>query len=174
MVVASPSCVVQSVVASTVFGEIYSDNAGKTWHNSTGGGVSLSVRFLGQNGDGGMKYACSGTYFNDKLQQIQVGTRAPLTACVGLKGNPGCCRAVRLLSPALISRPGLPPPLAAPRVWASPWTVVRRSRRTTPTWTALPGSAPSPRTPRGMWRQVRRWAVLSVGALRAVRRAYHL
>ena len=71
-VVRDVAAVLQSAVATTVFGEIYSDDAGKTWHNSTGGGESMSVRFLGVNGDGGMKYACAGTYFNDKLQQVQV------------------------------------------------------------------------------------------------------
>ena len=79
------AAVLQSAVATTVFGEIYSDDAGKTWHNSTGGGVSMSVRFLGVNGDGGMKYACAGTYFNDKLQQVQVcvAVCAERHGCIG-------------------------------------------------------------------------------------------
>ena len=81
------AAVLQSAVATTVFGEIYSDDAGKTWHNSTGGGESLSVRFLGVNGDGGMKYACAGTYFNDKLKQIQVGVRG-MGPCASGPGVP--------------------------------------------------------------------------------------
>ena len=32
----------------------------------------MSVRFLGPNGDGGLKFACAGTYMDSHLQQFQV------------------------------------------------------------------------------------------------------
>ena len=36
--------------------------AGTTFHQSIGGGLSQSVRYLGKNGDGGHKFGCAGTY----------------------------------------------------------------------------------------------------------------
>jgi len=53
---------VNSVVVSSVFGELYSDDAGHTFKRSIGGGLSQSVRFVGLNGDGGHKYGVTGQY----------------------------------------------------------------------------------------------------------------
>jgi hypothetical protein len=52
----------QTVVVSSVFGELYSTDAGATWGQSIGGGTSQSVRYLGVNGDGGKKFGVTGTY----------------------------------------------------------------------------------------------------------------
>jgi hypothetical protein len=53
---------VQSIVVSSIFGELYSTNDGTTFQGSTGGGTSQSVRFVGVNGDGGEKFGVTGTY----------------------------------------------------------------------------------------------------------------
>jgi hypothetical protein len=44
--------IVQSIVVSSILGELYSDDAGASFQQSTGGGTSQSVRFIGTNGDG--------------------------------------------------------------------------------------------------------------------------
>lgn len=68
MVLAPPSrfcvtCVVsQTIVVSSIFGELYSDDAGKSFKPSTGGGTSQSVRYIGVNGDGGLKFGVTGQY----------------------------------------------------------------------------------------------------------------
>jgi len=51
-----------SIVVSSVFGELYSDDSGATFSQSVGGGQSQSVRYLGANGDGGLKYGVTGIY----------------------------------------------------------------------------------------------------------------
>jgi hypothetical protein len=53
---------VQTVVVASVFGELYSADAGKTWAHSNGGGPSQSVRYFGTNGDGGHKFGIAATY----------------------------------------------------------------------------------------------------------------
>lgn len=55
---------VQTVVVSSVFGELYSDDGGNSFQPSTGGGTSQSVRYLGVNGDGGQKFGVTGQYGN--------------------------------------------------------------------------------------------------------------
>jgi photosystem II stability/assembly factor-like uncharacterized protein len=52
-----------TVIVSSIFGELYSNDDGKTFQRSTGGGLSQNVRYLGTNGDGGQKFGCAGTYF---------------------------------------------------------------------------------------------------------------
>ena len=52
----------QSIVVSSIFGELYSDNGGKSFAPSTGGGTSQSVRYIGTNGDGGLKFGVTGQY----------------------------------------------------------------------------------------------------------------
>jgi len=51
-----------SVVVSTVFGELYSTDAGKTFQFSTGGGSSQSVRYIGTDGEGGLSFGVAGQY----------------------------------------------------------------------------------------------------------------
>lgn len=51
-----------TVVVSSVFGELYSDDAGASFSPSVGGGTSQSVRFLGINGDGGKSFGVTGQY----------------------------------------------------------------------------------------------------------------
>jgi len=62
-----------TVVVATVFGEQYSNDSGKTFYPSKGGGVTMSVKFIGQNGDGGMKYGLAGTYLRGLTQVQGVG-----------------------------------------------------------------------------------------------------
>ena len=52
----------QTIVVSSVFGELYSDDGGATWAHSTGGGPSQSVRYFGTTGDGGKKFGVAATY----------------------------------------------------------------------------------------------------------------
>ena len=54
----------QTIVVSSIFGELYSDNAGASFSPSVGGGTSQSVRYLGVNGDGGLKFGVTGQYGN--------------------------------------------------------------------------------------------------------------
>jgi len=51
-----------TIVISSIFGELYSDDAGASFQPSTGGGTSQSVRFLGTDGDGGLKFGVTGQY----------------------------------------------------------------------------------------------------------------
>ncbi len=53
-----------SIVVSSPFGEMYSDDAGASFSASFGGGTSQSVRYIGVNGDGGLKFGVTGTYFS--------------------------------------------------------------------------------------------------------------
>jgi len=53
-----------TVVISGALGELYSDNAGESFQPSTGGGTSQSVRYIGVNGDGGLKFGVTGEYFS--------------------------------------------------------------------------------------------------------------
>jgi len=53
-----------TVVVSSIFGELYSDDAGGSFQPSVGGGTSQSVRFLDTNGDGGLKFGVTGQYGN--------------------------------------------------------------------------------------------------------------
>jgi len=55
---------VNTIVVASVFGEMYSTNAGASFQQSTGGGTSQSVRYVGVNGDGGEKFGVTGQYFN--------------------------------------------------------------------------------------------------------------
>jgi photosystem II stability/assembly factor-like uncharacterized protein len=50
-----------TVIVSSIFGELYS-NDGVTFHQSIGGGLSQSVRYIGPNGDGGHSFGVAGTY----------------------------------------------------------------------------------------------------------------
>jgi hypothetical protein len=47
---------------SSLFGELYSTDAGRSFQLSRGGGVSQSVRYIGLNGDGGKKFGVTGQY----------------------------------------------------------------------------------------------------------------
>lgn len=51
-----------TIVVSSIFGELYSDDAGGSFTASSGGGMSQSVRYIGVNGDGGKKFGVTGTY----------------------------------------------------------------------------------------------------------------
>jgi hypothetical protein len=76
---------VQTIVVAGVLGELYSDDGGKTYQPSTGGGTSQNVRYLGTNGDGGLKFGVAGQYFNTNggspplLPLVYVVTRRALT-----------------------------------------------------------------------------------------------
>lgn len=54
----------QTIVVSSIFGELYSTNGGASFSQSLGGGTSQSVRYLGVNGDGGLKFGVTGQYGN--------------------------------------------------------------------------------------------------------------
>ena len=158
----------QTVVVTTVFGEQYSDDGGKTFANSTGGGVSMSVRFLGANGDGGMKYGAAGTYMGPDLEQIQGTSYCYFCYCrraygqsialfrfcnaCGVRGCLGETSKENSLEGLSSSRPV---PFAPVQVSACPSTVARPSRRTTLAWTPSRASVPSRRTRRGTSPQVR-------------------
>eukprot|EP00567_Pseudictyota_dubia_P005918 CAMPEP_0197455168 /NCGR_PEP_ID=MMETSP1175-20131217/40067_1 /TAXON_ID=1003142 /ORGANISM="Triceratium dubium, Strain CCMP147" /LENGTH=300 /DNA_ID=CAMNT_0042988955 /DNA_START=8 /DNA_END=906 /DNA_ORIENTATION=+ len=51
-----------SIVVSSVFGELYSDDGGDSFQPSLGGGQSQSVRYLGPTGDNGQKFGVTGFY----------------------------------------------------------------------------------------------------------------
>jgi hypothetical protein len=53
-----------TIVVSSIFGELYSDDAGASFAASFGGGTSQSVRYIGVNGDGGLKFGVTGQYFS--------------------------------------------------------------------------------------------------------------
>eukprot|EP00053_Salpingoeca_punica_P024749 m.14551 g.14551 ORF g.14551 m.14551 type:complete len:385 (+) comp7155_c0_seq2:65-1219(+) len=63
---------VESIVVSSVFGELYSVDDGASFNPSKGGGQSQNVRYLGTNGDGGKKFGCAGTYKFGKVQGVAV------------------------------------------------------------------------------------------------------
>jgi len=67
----------ESIVVSSVFGELYSANGGKYFQRSTGGGTSQSVRYLGVNGDGGHKYGTTGQF--GKKQGVAISTNSGRT-----------------------------------------------------------------------------------------------
>jgi len=69
-----------SVVVSSVFGELYSDNGGKTFQRSLGGGLSQSVRYIGLNGDGGHKYGVTGQYGRKQGVAISVNSGKTFSA----------------------------------------------------------------------------------------------
>ena len=45
-----------------MLGEMYTEDGGKTFQRSRGGGISLNARYIGLNGDGGHKYGIVGQY----------------------------------------------------------------------------------------------------------------
>jgi len=51
-----------TIVISSIFGELYSTDAGASFQASTGGGTSQSVRYIGTDGDGGLKFGVTGQY----------------------------------------------------------------------------------------------------------------
>lgn len=51
-----------NIVVTSIFGELYSDDDGNSFHLSLGGGMSQSARFIGVNGDGGKRFGVAGTY----------------------------------------------------------------------------------------------------------------
>jgi len=51
-----------TVVVTSVLGELYSLDAGKTFQPSTGGGSSQSVRYIGTDGEGALKFGVTGQY----------------------------------------------------------------------------------------------------------------
>jgi len=50
----------KDVIVTSIFGELYSDNAGQSFQPSVGGGMSQSARFVGVNGDGGHVFGVAG------------------------------------------------------------------------------------------------------------------
>jgi hypothetical protein len=69
----------QTVVVSSVFGELYSDDNGRTFNPSYGGGQSQSVRYLGKDGDGGHKFGCTGTYHFETYEGVAVSNNGGKT-----------------------------------------------------------------------------------------------
>ncbi|EDQ87226.1 uncharacterized protein MONBRDRAFT_38017 [Monosiga brevicollis MX1] len=51
-----------TVIVTSIFGELYSNDDGDTFERGLGGGLSQSVRYLGKDGDGGSKFGCAGQY----------------------------------------------------------------------------------------------------------------
>jgi len=51
----------KTVVVTSVFGELYSLD-GKNFRPSIGGGTSQSIRYVGSDGEGGLRFGCAGTY----------------------------------------------------------------------------------------------------------------
>ena len=51
-----------AIVVTSIFGELYSDDDGNTFHLAVGGGMSQSARYVGVNGDGGKRFAVTGSY----------------------------------------------------------------------------------------------------------------
>ncbi|EGD79233.1 hypothetical protein PTSG_09954 [Salpingoeca rosetta] len=51
-----------AIVVTSIFGELYSDDDGNSFHLSVGGGMSQSARYIGVNGDGGKRFGVAGTY----------------------------------------------------------------------------------------------------------------
>lgn len=51
------------VVVSSILGEYYSEDGGKSFKKSLGGGLSQNVRHIGESADGIAKYGCAGTFF---------------------------------------------------------------------------------------------------------------
>jgi hypothetical protein len=70
----------QSVVVSSIFGELYSDDAGQSFKPSTGGGTSQSVRYIGVNGDGGLKFGVTGQYGAVNGERFMLGERVDNSA----------------------------------------------------------------------------------------------
>ena len=53
-----------TVVVTSIFGELYSINGGKNWSKSIGGGLSQSVRYIGEIGKGnGLQFGASVSIF---------------------------------------------------------------------------------------------------------------
>lgn len=69
-----------SIVVSSVFGELYSTDAGRTFQLSRGGGLSQSVRYIGLNGDGGKKFGVTGQYGRKQGVAISVNSGKQFTA----------------------------------------------------------------------------------------------
>jgi photosystem II stability/assembly factor-like uncharacterized protein len=65
----------KTIVISSIFGELYSNDDGKSFRPAYGGGMSQSVRYFGKNGDGGHKFGCAGSYTNGK-QGVSVSTNS--------------------------------------------------------------------------------------------------
>lgn len=64
----------ETIVVSSVFGELYSDDGGNSFTQSVGGGQSQSVRFLGKDGSGGKKFGVAGTFQFGKKQGCAIST----------------------------------------------------------------------------------------------------
>jgi hypothetical protein len=62
----------QTIVVAGIFGELYSDDGGLSYNPSFGGGFSQCVRYLGTNGDGGLKFGVAGQYFNTQGAGVTV------------------------------------------------------------------------------------------------------
>jgi hypothetical protein len=72
---------------SSIFGELYSDDAGQSFKPSTGGGTSQSVRYVGVNGDGGLKFGVTGQYGAVNGERLMLdGCSLPIVTVFALVG----------------------------------------------------------------------------------------